>query len=171
VTGRTLAAIIVLAFLTAERLWEAGLGERNRGRMMVLGAVEHSPAHYWLILVFHAAWLATLWWSAPGRRVSAGLLGAAGLLQLARFWIVATLGPRWTTRILVLPQVPLVQSGPYRFLDHPNYALVAIEVPLLPCAFGLWTLATISGTINLVLLLVRVRAEDRALERRVRRGA
>ena len=139
------------------------LGRRNARRLIAGGAVEHSGRHYWAILALHASWLAALWRWAPGREVIIPPLVAFALLQPVRFWIIAALGPRWTTRIIVLPGAPLVRTGLYRIFDHPNYLVVALEVPLLALAFGLGRIAAVFGAVNAALVLVRMRAEDRAL--------
>ncbi len=92
-----------------------------------------------------------------------GLLGLYGLLQLGRLWVIASLGRRWTTRVIVVPGAPLVTRGPYRFLRHPNYLVVALEIPVLPLAFGAWQIALGFGLANLALLAHRIRLEARAL--------
>ena len=84
-------------------------------------------------------------------------------LQAFRVWILATLGPRWTTRIIVLPGEPLIASGPYRYFSHPNYAVVAAEIAVLPLALHLPLLALIFTLLNAAVLVVRIRAEARAL--------
>jgi methyltransferase len=89
------------------------------------------------------------------------------LLQLLRVWILATLGTRWTTRILVLPGASLVQRGPYRFLAHPNYAVVVGEIAVLPLAFGLICYALVFSLLNAAVLTIRIRAENAALRRGV----
>jgi methyltransferase len=87
------------------------------------------------------------------------------LIELARIWVLATLGPRWTTRIIVLPDAPLVRRGPYRWVNHPNYLVVTAEIAVLPLVFGLWRVALIFSALNAVALAVRIRAENRALGR------
>ena len=85
------------------------------------------------------------------------------LLEIARLWVLATLGRRWTTRIIVLPGAPLVARGPYRFVSHPNYAVVIGEIAVLPLVFGLWQVALIFSVLNAALLWVRISAENEAL--------
>ena len=85
------------------------------------------------------------------------------MLQLGRLWVIRTLGPRWTTRIIILPGAPLVTGGPYRWLRHPNYAIVVAEIALLPIAFGLEGVAIVFTFLNALALTVRLRAEERAL--------
>jgi methyltransferase len=92
------------------------------------------------------------------------LLGVFVLLQVGRVWVIATLGRRWTTRIIVLPNAPLVQHGPYRYCRHPNYLLVIAEIAVLPLTFGSIVNAVIFSAINLVLIARRIRIEERSLE-------
>lgn len=157
------APVAILALVTIQRLAELWLSGRNTRRLLAQGAHEAGRSHYPLIVLLHAAWLATLWVLAPGRPVSWPLLGAFLLLQLARWWVIATLGPRWTTRIIVLPDTPRVRTGPYRFVDHPNYLVVALEIALLPLVFGLVGTALVFSLLNAAVLAVRIGAENRAL--------
>ena len=159
----TLAAILILFFVTMQRLAELWLAERNRQRLLEQGAVEYGAGHYGLIVAVHAAWLAALWWWAPGRPLNIPLLAAFAALQAARVWIIASLGERWTTRIIVLAGAPLVTRGPYRFVDHPNYMVVVLEIAVLPLVFGLWQIAVIFSLLNAAVLTIRIGAENRAL--------
>ena len=156
-------AIAILAFVTLQRLAELWLSSRNTRALLAEGASEHGRAHYPLIVAVHAAWLAALWWLAPGRPIAWPLVAAFALLQLARVWVIASLGRRWTTRIIILPGAPLVRRGPYRFVRHPNYAIVAAEIALLPLAFGLAAVALLFSALNALVLWVRISAEERAL--------
>ena len=158
-------AIAVLAFVTAERLAELWLSNRNTRRLIAEGAREHGAAHYPLIVAVHVAWLAALWWPAPAHAPNLALLTLFALLQLARLWVIASLGRRWTTRIIVLPDAPLIRRGPYRLLSHPNYAVVVLEIAILPLVFGLVWVAAVFSVLNAVVLWVRIRAENRALGR------
>jgi methyltransferase len=94
------------------------------------------------------------------------LLAIFVLSQLARLWIIASLGPYWTTRVITLPGAPLVREGPYAFMRHPNYAIVCIEIAILPLAFGAWQIALFFTVANAALLAWRIRAEDAALDPR-----
>ncbi|MEO6255718.1 MAG: isoprenylcysteine carboxylmethyltransferase family protein [Sphingomicrobium sp.] len=157
------AAIVILALVTTQRLAELWLSHRNTRRLVAHGAVEHCAGHYPLLVMLHAAWLAALWWWAPGRSINWALMAFFVLLQLARLWVIATLGQRWTTRIIVLPAAPLVRAGPYRFVAHPNYLIVALEVAALPLAFGLVGVALVFSLLNAAVLAIRIRAENEAL--------
>jgi methyltransferase len=161
-------AVAILAFVTAERLLELLIARANTGRLLALGAREHGAAHYPAIVAVHAAWLITLWLLATDRPVDAFWLALFVLLLFARFWVIATLGPRWTTRIIVLPDAPLVKEGPYRFLNHPNYWVVIGEIAVLPLVFGLPWVALIFTLLNAAVLTIRIREENRALAHRSR---
>ena len=156
-------AVLILGFVTLQRLAELWLAERNRRRLLARGAAEHGRDHYALIVGIHVLWLAALWWWAPGRPVSLPLLAAFAFLQIARLWVIASLGERWTTRIIVLPDAPLVTRGPFRFVDHPNYIVVVLEIAVLPLVFGLWQIALLFSLLNAAVLTVRIGAENRAL--------
>jgi methyltransferase len=156
-------SIVILALVTLQRLFELWLSNRNTRRLLAQGAREYGRSHYPLIVVVHALWLASLWWLAPGRPVDGLWLGAYVLLELARIWVLATLGQRWTTRIIVLPDAPLVRGGPYRWLNHPNYLVVIGEIAVLPLVFGLRQVAVIFSLVNAAVLAIRIREENRAL--------
>jgi methyltransferase len=157
------AAVLILAFVTLQRLAELVVARRNTAALLARGAYEVAPGHYPLIVAVHAGWLAALWWLAPGEPVLWPLIGIFALLQATRLWVLATLGPRWTTRIIILPGAPLVTGGPFRYLSHPNYAVVVAEIAVLPLAFGLWQIALLFSLLNAVVLTIRIRAENRAL--------
>jgi methyltransferase len=157
--------LIILVLVTLERLFELWLARRNTRRLLDQGAREHGRAHYPLIVALHALWLAALWWLAPTRPIDAFWLALFVLLELARLWVLTTLGRRWTTRIIVLADEPLVERGPYRFLNHPNYWVVVGEIAVLPLVFGLWQLALAFTLLNAAILTVRIREENRALRR------
>lgn len=157
--------IVILALVTLERLFELWLSQRNTRRLLAQGAHEVGAGHYPLIVAVHVLWLAALWWLAPARLVDGFWLGVFVLLLVARIWVIEALGPRWTTRIIVLPGAPLVKRGPYRFVDHPNYLVVIGEIAVLPLVFGLWQVALAFTVLNGAALWVRVREENRALRR------
>ncbi|PDT78541.1 isoprenylcysteine carboxylmethyltransferase family protein [Bradyrhizobium sp. C9] len=156
-------ASIILALVTLQRLGELVLSRRNTERLLAHGAIEVGARHYPLIVLLHAGWLIALWIWGRDQQVNLAILAAFLLLQGLRLWILAALGPRWTTRIIVLPGAPLVASGPYRYFPHPNYAVVVGEIALLPLALHLPVLALIFTLLNLAVLAIRIRAESRAL--------
>ena len=156
-------AILLLAFVTTERLFELWLARRNTAVQLAKGAVEVSPGHYPLIVILHAAWLLGLWGRGWAQPVHLGWLCLFVLLQGLRVWVLATLGPRWTTRIIVTPGETLVARGPYRYLSHPNYMVVVGEIAVLPLCLGLPWFALGFSVLNALVLIVRIRAENTAL--------
>lgn len=156
-------AIIVLAAVTLQRLGELILAQRNTRRLLAQGAYETGGGHYPLVVGLHAAWMAAMWGFGWDRPISLPWLGVFIALQLLRVWVIASLGGRWTTRIVILPDAPLVRRGPYRFLNHPNYAVVVAEIAALPLAFGLVGVAIVFSVLNALVLWVRIRVEGRAL--------
>jgi methyltransferase len=116
-----------------------------------------------LIVAVHASWIATLWLLGPGLPIHVLPLVLFIALQGARAWVIATLGERWTTRIIILPGAPLVRAGPYRWVDHPNYLIVIGEIAVLPLVFGLPLVALFFSLLNAVVLWVRIREENKAL--------
>jgi methyltransferase len=156
-------AILLLGFVTAERLAELWWARSNTRRLLAQGAIEHAPGHYPLIVLLHAAWLAGLWllgWAGP---VSIGWLLVFLGLQAARMWVLLALGRRWTTRIIVVPGESLIRTGPYRFVKHPNYLVVAGEIAVLPLCFGLTWYAIAFSLANAAIIFIRIRAEAAAL--------
>lgn len=159
----TLASLI-LALVTLQRLGELVLSRYNTRRLLGQGAIEIAPGHYPFLVAVHAAWLITLWIWGRDQDVSLVGLSIFILLQALRFWVLATLGARWTTRIIVLPDAPMIAAGPYRYLSHPNYAIVAAEIAVLPLALHLALIASIFTVLNALVLAIRIRAEAGALE-------
>jgi len=157
--------ILILALVTLQRLGELWLSQRNTRRLLAKGAREHSPGHYPLIVAVHAGWLIALWLLALPRPVDGFWLAMFVLIELARIWVLASLGERWTTRIIVLPKTRLVRRGPYRFVDHPNYMVVVAEIAVLPLVFGLCKVALIFSLLNAAILTIRITAENAALRR------
>ena len=155
--------VAILALVTLQRLGELWLSNRNTRRLLARGGHEVGARHYPLMVAVHLLWLAALWWLAPARPIDGFWLAVFVLLQLARIWVLATLGSRWTTRIIILPGAPLVRAGPYRWVDHPNYMIVIGEIAALPLTFGLWAVAMIFTLLNAAVLTIRIRKENRAL--------
>ncbi|HEY9348417.1 MAG TPA: isoprenylcysteine carboxylmethyltransferase family protein [Inquilinus sp.] len=153
--------------VAAQRLGELVYARRNEARLRDRGAVESGAGHYPLFILLHGAWLLAVFLLIPADRVpSWPLIALFLLLQAARVWVVATLGPYWTTRVLSLPGAPLVRRGPYRWVRHPNYLIVAAEIAVLPLAFGAWWIAIAFSLANALLLYHRIGVEERALAER-----
>ncbi len=155
----------LLLYATGERLFELVLARRNTRALLAEGAYEIGRGHYPLLVGLHVSWLLALW-----ALYAAGLVmlhpwpaAAYVAVQLLRLWTLWSLGRFWTTRIIVLPDAPLVRRGPYRFLRHPNYLVVILEIALLPLALGSWPIALAFSIVNAGALLWRVRVEETAL--------
>ena len=158
----TAGAAVFLSFIALQRLAELALARRNTRWLLARGAAEIGAGHYPMIVALHAAWLAALVWFGHDQPLHPGWLAVFAVLQLLRIWILATLGRRWTTRVIVLPQ-PLVRRGPFRLLRHPNYALVVAEIAVAPLVLGLPWVALLFSLLNAAVLTLRIRVENRAL--------
>ena len=156
-------ASIILLLVTLQRVGELVLAQTNTRNLQARGAIEVGASHYPLIVAVHAAWLITLWILGRDQAVNLPALAVFVVLQGLRVWIIATLGSRWTTRIIVLLGEPLITSGPYRYLAHPNYAVVAAEIAILPLALHLPVTALVFTLLNALVLFIRIRAEARVL--------
>ena len=162
------AALTIIGLVASERIGELFLARRNQRRLIAAGGREVGASHYPLIVAVHAGWLVAMavYVVAVRPGVHPVPLIAFIAVQPLRLWVIATLGRFWTTRIITLPGAPLVRRGPYRFIRHPNYAIVVAEIALLPLAFGAWSLAAIFSLLNAGVLTLRTRAENAALAER-----
>ncbi|MCY6381650.1 isoprenylcysteine carboxyl methyltransferase family protein [Hoeflea prorocentri] len=158
----SIPALVLLAFLVVQRLSELALSRRNTGRLLAKGASEYGAGHYPFMVALHSAWLVTLIWFGIGQSLSLPWLTAFIVLQMLRVWIIYSLGERWTTRIIVLPE-PLVTRGPFAWIRHPNYLLVVAEVLVVPMILGLPTVAAVFSALNAAMLVVRIGEEEAAL--------
>lgn len=162
---------IVLLLLAAERAAELVINRRNARWLREQGAVWMARDGFALILasqivlfvgtsaeVALAPWARTGSWTWPA-------LGLLALAQVVRYWCIATLGRRWSIRVVTLPGAPRITGGPYRWLRHPNYVVVMAEVILLPLAFGAWATFAVLVPLKAVALWRRIRLEEGALRR------
>ena len=156
-------ATVILVLVTLQRLGELVLARHNSRALLARGGIEVGAWHYPLIVAVHAAWLIALWMFGRDQEVDLLALALFVALQGVRVWILATLGPRWTTRVIILPDEKLVTTGPYRYLSHPNYAVVATEIAVLPLALHLPFIAVVFTVLNAIVLAIRIRAETRAI--------
>ena len=161
--------VVGVCLVAIQRLLELAYSRSNERRLRAMGAVEFGARHYPLMVGLHTLWLASTlveglqrgpqipaWWPVP--------LVAFLLVQPLRYWAILSLGTNWNTRVLVVPGGKVVRSGPYRYLSHPNYVVVAVEILTFPLIFGAWITAIVFSLLNAALLLVRIRTENRALE-------
>jgi methyltransferase len=156
------SGLLLLLYLALQRSIELVIARRNTEALLRKGAYEAGTQHYPAVVGLHASWLATLWIFGWDHDLQPAWFVAFVGLQAARLWVLRTLGERWTTRIIVLPAATPVTSGPYRFVRHPNYLVVACELPCASLAVGLTGHAVIFGVLNFALLAWRIRCEDAA---------
>jgi methyltransferase len=160
---------VVVALVAAERLVELVVSKRNAAWSMARGGRETGRGHYAVMVVLHTGLLAGMLVEAWVRRpvVPVGLavtmLGLAVASQALRWWCIATLGRRWNTRVIVVPDLPLVAGGPYRLMRHPNYVAVVVEGFALPPVHACWLTALVFTVANAFVLAVRLRVENAAL--------
>lgn len=166
-----IAYTVFVALIAMQRLWELRISKRHLRTLRAEGAFEVGAGHYPWMVALHTTFLlscvAEVWLlDRPWRP----LVGTAAMLVLIaatslRWWILATLGDRWTTRVLAVPGEELVTWGPYRWLRHPNYLVVVMEIAAIPLVHCAWLTAGVFSIANLVLLRERIRVEDGALSR------
>ena len=150
-----------------QRLGELWLSRRNEAWLRAQGGREIGAGHYPVIIAVHAAWLAAIALLVPADApVYWSLIGLYLVVQLGRIWVLTSLGRYWTTRVIDMPDTPLVRRGPYRWIKHPNYVVIALEIAILPLAFGAWQIALIFSIANFAVLAWRLRIEDSALQAR-----
>jgi methyltransferase len=160
---------LLIVVVGLERLAELVVSKRNAAWSLARGGVEHGRRHYVVMVVLHtgllAGALAEVWLRRPafvpvlGWTMLALVLGS----QALRWWCIATLGRQWNTRVIVVPGLPRITGGPYRFVPHPNYVAVVFEGFALPLVHSAWITAAVFTVCNAVLLTVRLRVENAAL--------
>jgi methyltransferase len=163
------AYFVLLTALSAERIIELIISARNARWAFARGAKESGAGHYPAMVAFHTLFIVSCFVEAKNFRhqfpASVGwvALGGALFAQGLRYWAVATLGRRWNTRVIVLPDSAPVTSGPYRFIRHPNYLAIVLEMICVPMVYGCWRTAIVFSAGNILMLRVRIRAEELAL--------
>jgi methyltransferase len=156
--------LVIVGLVALERLGELALAQRNTRALLRAGAQEIGRGHYPLIVLLHLSWLVSVYHFADTNAPPVwGWIAFYGALQALRYWAIASLGRYWTTRIITLPGAPLVTRGPYRFIRHPNYVVVILEIVALPLAFSELQVAAIFSWFNVILIAWRVRIESKAL--------
>ncbi len=153
----------LVAFLIAQRLAELGLAQWNTIRLRAAGGVEFGASHYPLMVALHAFWLMGLWMLGHGHSVDPLWLAIFVMLQAGRVWVIASLGRRWTTRVIVMPGAAPIARGPYRWFKHPNYLIVAGEIAVVPLSLGMPLFALVFSLVNAALLAYRIGVENQAL--------
>ncbi len=160
-------ACAILIFLTLQRLLELVYARSNTNALLARGATEYGKGHYPAMVAIHTAFLVSLFaFTGPYAPIVWPLAILFVLLQVARLWVLATLGPYWTTRIISSPDFPRVLKGPFLFVKHPNYVVVTLEILTIPLIFGHFWIAVIFTLLNAAILYVRINAENAALAQR-----
>lgn len=160
---------LLVGYVILARFAELLVARRNTRRLLAMGGYEVGRSHYPLIVATHTAWILALALLVPAQTPPAAhFLIPFLLVQVIRYWVIFSLGARWTTRVIVVPGAALVTRGPYRWLRHPNYLVVFAEIALLPLVFGAWEIALGFSAVNAVILLYRIRIEEAALSLSIR---
>ena len=157
-----IATLLFLGFIIVQRLSELVIAKRNTARLLDKGAYEIGAEHYPVMVGMHSLWIACLLVLGYSESVSFGWLSIFAVLQVFRVWILGTLGSRWTTRVIILPE-PLVVAGPFKYFRHPNYMLVVAEIIVAPMVLGLVWVAAVFTLLNAAMLYVRIAVEEKAL--------
>lgn len=159
--------VVLIAAVAVERLAELAISKRNLGWARSRGGREHGFGHYPFMVVVHTGLLVAALIEAAHRSFIPALgwpmIAVVVLAQALRWWCIAVLGPRWNTRVIVVPGLPLVERGPYRWLRHPNYVAVVLEGIALPLVHSAWITAVVFTVVNAGLLRVRISCENAAL--------
>jgi methyltransferase len=154
----------LLSYIVLARLAELYVANCNTRRLIEKGGYEVGRPHYLLMVILHLAWIVAFGLLIPANTpVQIHILSLFLLVQGLRYWVIYSLGERWTTRIIILPKAPLITHGPYKWLRHPNYIVVVLEIALLPLSFGAWEIALIFSILNAVVLYYRIKTEESAL--------
>jgi len=157
----------VFVYLVLQRLGELVYARRNTKRLLSEGAKEFGARHYHYFILLHGSWLLVMMALVkPEHDLNPYLLNAFFLSQIIRFWTLASIGRWWTTRIISAPHFPRVKKGPYKFISHPNYTVVILEIAIVPILFGLWWVAILFSVLNAILLRHRIAIENMVLRER-----
>lgn len=163
---------VIVGLIVLQRLAELAYSRRNTARLLASGAILVKEPGYIGIVAVHAAWVLALALAIPADApVNPYFLALYLAILGLRLWVMASLGRFWSTRIVTLPGAPLIESGPYRFVRHPNYLVVAAEIAVAPLIFGAWGIALVFSALNAAVLAMRIRKEEMALaDRRTATG-
>ena len=161
------AALVIVGLIALQRIFEVFYAQRNTRALMAQGAVEAGANHYPILIGMHVAWFIAVVLALPHPVIiNWWLIATMAVLQLLRLWVMTALGPYWTTRVITLDSAPLITSGPFRYLRHPNYMVVVAEIAILPLAFGEIWVAIVFSILNAAMLSWRISVENQALAAR-----
>lgn len=160
--------MFLLLFIVIQRLAELIIARKNEKKLKMRGALEFGQSHYKYFIILHSTFFLSIIieyyfskFSKPGFFISLFIIFI--ILQLGRIWVISTLGERWNTKIIVLPSEKLVSRGLYKYIKHPNYLIVTIELIVIPLMFHAYITTVVFSICNLILLRVRIREENKAL--------
>ena len=157
----------LILFIISQRLCELIYSNINTKRLLKEGAKEFGRKHYPLFIVLHSTWIISVFIFAPqNKEFNIYFLIIFFIMQIARLWVLISLGKFWTTRIISQVDQPLIKKGPYKYFKHPNYLIVCIEIAVLPLVYNLFNIAIIFTIANLILIFWRVNVENQALKKR-----
>jgi len=158
----SLFTLIFLGFIIVQRVSELFISNHNTKALLEKGAKEYGREHYPVMVLLHLSWIIALVILGFSQEANYFWFGIFLVLQILRVWTLASLGERWTTRIIVLDE-PLILSGPFKYFRHPNYMIVVAEIFVAPMVLGLWQIAILFSCLNAAMLFVRIRTEEKAL--------
>lgn len=157
----------ILIYIVVQRLGELVYANRNTRRLLSEGGEEFGADHYQYFIFLHSAWLAVIFLMVdPLHTLNPVLLALFVSTQILRVWTLASIGRWWTTRIISAPHFDLARRGPYKFLNHPNYLVVVLEIAIVPLLMGLPWVALVFSILNAVLLRHRIGVENKVLAQR-----
>jgi len=162
-----MAFILFISFIILLRLGELLYSKRNEKWLLQNNAVEYGKKHYPFIVALHVLFILSLileYWIKQPVSYSVYFLIFYFLLLLFKAWVILSLGKFWNTKIYHIPNVPPIKKGPYKYIKHPNYLIVIIEIAIIPLIFHLYFTAIIFSILNAIMLSVRIKEENRALE-------
>lgn len=157
---------LFISFVVLLRIGELIISKRNEKWLLKKGAVEYGSKHYPFIVALHVLFFLSLIFEYTAQQhhsFSLSLIIFYFLLLTFKIMIIASLGKFWNTRIYHIPNMPLIKRGPYKYFKHPNYAVVIAEIAVIPMIFHLYTTAIVFTLLNLIVLFVRIKEENKAL--------
>ena len=164
---------LIITFIICQRLVELYIAHKNEKWMLARGGIEVGNEHYKLFILLHVTFFIILIYevhnivTAQSVAFNIYFFFLFVIAQIGRVWCIVSLGKFWNTKIIVLPKVVMIKKGPYKYMKHPNYLIVFVELFTIPAMFGAYITAILFPILHLLLLTIRIPAEDRALGRRV----
>lgn len=159
--------ILFISFVILLRIGELLLSKKNEKWLLQNGAVEYGKNHYPFIVTLHVLFIISLIFEYSMQQTvsySLFLLVFYFLLLIFKTWVIVSLGKFWNTKIYHIPNIPLIKKGPYKYFKHPNYMVVIAEIAVITLAFHLYYTAITFTLLNMIMLSVRIKEENKALQ-------